>query len=368
MAKASTDSPLRIGIAFSGGADSVALSWMLAKHRGIARSKVKLDFSRAEFHLLHVDHGVDCGEGPDAVAFARSFAQRSGLALKSAKVAVCPGKGRSVEMAARDARIAQMKKWYRALKLDAIATAHQKDDVSETLLLRLVRGSGARGLSGLRPESEIEGMRVVRPLLDYTHDELCEILERDGVEWREDPTNVDLSIKRNLIRLKIIPYLERNLDPDIRAHLAQSAEILREEDAKSELAVKRRMAHATLIASGRPAGFEEVEKFVLTIDRAKGYRPSTEAECHLSAKALSGRRIEFRLWRDGDRIAPIGLNGSKKLQDVFTSMKISPEKRRQLPILADAGTGEVLWVPGYRVSRSVAVESPDADSFVFKKS
>jgi tRNA(Ile)-lysidine synthetase-like protein len=83
-----------------------------------------------------------------------------------------------------------------------------------------------------------------------------------------------------------------------------------------------------------------------------------------SRKALAGRTLELRTWRPGDRIAPTGMNGrSRKIQDVFVTAKTPPEIRRALPLLADAQTGEILWVPGYRVAQGVAVESSDAPSW-----
>ena len=91
--------------------------------------------------------------------------------------------------------------------------------------------------------------------------------------------------------------------------------------------------------------------------------PST---CEMSRAALAGRTLELRRWRAGDRIAPTGLNGhSRKLQDVFVTAKVPPSVRADLPLICDAATGEVLWVPGYRIAQSVAVESTAAPSWRF---
>ena len=94
---------------------------------------------------------------------------------------------------------------------------------------------------------------------------------------------------------------------------------------------------------------------------AIGQLPAT---CELSRAVLAGRTLELRTWHSGDRIAPVGLDGhSRKLQDVFVTAKVPPAVRATLPLLADATTGEILWVPGYRVAASVAVASPDSPSW-----
>ena len=90
------------------------------------------------------------------------------------------------------------------------------------------------------------------------------------------------------------------------------------------------------------------------------------AACEMSRAALAGRTLELRRWRAGDRIAPTGLNGhSRKLQDVFMTAKVPPSVRADLPLICDAATGEVLWVPGYRIAQAVAVESATAPSWRF---
>ena len=113
-------------------------------------------------------------------------------------------------------------------------------------------------------------------------------------------------------------------------------------------------------------------RYLLTIAPATGYTPRAEsiaafpAACEMSRAALAGRTLELRRWSAGDRIAPTGLNGhSRKLQDVFVTAKVPPSVRADLPLVCDAATGEVLWVPGYRIAQSVAVESPTAPSWRF---
>ena len=116
----------------------------------------------------------------------------------------------------------------------------------------------------------------------------------------------------------------------------------------------------------------DMVSYHLTIAPTTGYTPRAEAvgalpaACEMSRAALAGRTLELRRWRAGDRIAPTGLHGhSRKLQDVFVTAKVPPALRADLPLICDAATGEVLWVPGYRIAQSVAVESPTAPSWRF---
>ncbi len=147
-------------------------------------------------------------------------------------------------MAAREARQDFFRRALAHCRLDAIATGHQADDVAETLLLRLMRGSGAAGLSGLRPRSELpptdasEGrpLVIVRPFLPIRREELRDWLRERGLCWCEDPSNENEAIPRNEVRRSILPALTGRArgEGDVIRQLSQSADILREEDAYLE--------------------------------------------------------------------------------------------------------------------------------------
>ena len=391
----------RLGLAVSGGADSSALAVLAAEaRRGMYTC------------VIHASHGRAYGESPEDTEAVRSLAAKLNLPFFEIPLRFRKRRGESPEMAARRARMEAFRRISAKLSLDAIATGHHADDVAETLLLRLVRGGGATGLSGLRPRSELPGLVLVRPLLDLTHEELKDILRTRGIAWREDPTNTDESIRRNLMRRTVIPWLEKHVDPAIRRHLAQSAEILREDDAALEdeatallyritdadgqlvpapllsapKALRRRAARMFLRNSGKPDGMRETEFFLAKAAREasridvpdeyafvvtplRGIVPGSKgigvlpAVCSVSAEALAGRNLELRPRRDGDRITPVGFDHAKKLKRIFIDEKVPPELRDTLPVLADADTGEVLWVPGYRVAKSVAVPDDDARSY-----
>jgi tRNA(Ile)-lysidine synthase len=201
----------RIGLAVSGGSDSVALAFLLTKG-GKKRNAAK------RFVVLHVDHGLR-QESKEEYRFVRALAKKLGVPFKGIHAKVVRKHGESVEMAARRVRLAFFEKCMDLLKLDAIATGHHMDDVAETFLMRIRRASGPEGLAGIKPVSQVGGIRFVRPLLGCRDKELKDYLRKYGEEWREDASNGDLSIERNKVRHKIIPYLEASLDKDLVEHI-----------------------------------------------------------------------------------------------------------------------------------------------------
>ena len=174
--------PGRIGLAVSGGSDSVALAFLLTKG-GTKKNAAK------RFVVLHVDHGLR-PESKEEYRFV-------------------------LEMAARRVRLAFFSKCMKSLHLDAVATGHHMDDVAETFLMKLRRAS----LSGIRATSEVAGIKFVRPLLGCRDDELKDYLRKFGEEWREDASNDDVSIERNKVRHEVIPFMEKVLDANLVEHL-----------------------------------------------------------------------------------------------------------------------------------------------------
>ena len=197
----------RIGLAVSGGSDSVALAFLLTKG-GKKRNVAK------RFVILHVDHGLR-KESKEEYRFVRTLAKRLGIPFKGTHAKVVKHTGESLEMAARRVRLAFFAKCVKELKLDAIATGHHMDDVAETFLMKLRRAS----LCGIREKSEVGVIRFVRPLLGCRDEELKDYLRKYGEEWREDVSNDDTSIERNRVRHEIIPFLEKTLDRHLVEHL-----------------------------------------------------------------------------------------------------------------------------------------------------
>ena len=208
----------RIGLAVSGGADSVALAFLLTKG-GKKRN------AKERFVILHVDHGLR----PAAKAeyrFVRDLARRLGVGFKGCHAKVVRRRGESLEMAARRVRLAFFARAVKTLGLDAVATGHHLDDVAETFLMRLKRAS----LAGIRERSEVDGIRFVRPLLGCRDAELKDYLRRYGERWCEDASNADITIERNRVRHVVLPFLVEHLDHRIVEHLGRIAARLAAED------------------------------------------------------------------------------------------------------------------------------------------
>ena len=205
--------PGRIGLAVSGGSDSVALAFLLTKGG-------KKKNAAERFVVLHVDHGRR-KESKEEYRFVKALAKRLGIPFRGTHAKVVKAPGESLEMAARSARLAFFGKCMKSLKLDAIATGHHMDDVAETFLMRLRRVS----LANIRETSVVGNIRFVRPLLECRDAELKAYLRKFGEEWREDASNDDTTIERNKVRHEILPYLEKNLDPNIVSHLYRISRI-----------------------------------------------------------------------------------------------------------------------------------------------
>ena len=237
----------RVGIAVSGGADSVALLRLMVELRdelGIVLSVV---------HLNHKLRGAD-SDGDEQ--FVRGLANTHGLEIiaESRDVkAFSAEKKISLEAAAREARY----EFFARLLLgglNRIATAHTMDDQAETVLLKMTRGAGTRGLAGIYPKRAIgkgasphpsavsKGDRdldltpdsrnatIIRPLLGSRRSQLREYLATFGQTWREDASNQDVRHTRNRVRQEILPFLERQVNPAVCETLAESAEIARTEE------------------------------------------------------------------------------------------------------------------------------------------
>ena len=444
----------RLGLAVSGGSDSISLLHLVAP---LCREAGILPV------VLNFDHAIP-GEHSDVdAAFVRDEAAHLGIEFYG-EVAdgIVAGGGKSLEMAAREARQAFYRRAADRFALDAIATGHQANDVAETLLLRLLRGAGAAGLAGLKPRSVLPPMAphgskpliIIRPLLEIRREELREWLEKRGLGWCEDPSNTNEAIQRNEVRRSILPALSRRgcgLAETIR-QLARSADILREEDdyldglaatwlasvggpgivravsdidglpialllAEQPLAICRRVVRLWLMAhfGGVAAGFSSVESVlaltdggILTLpggwrvkrksgilvvmpEEAKSAAPQElvlavpgedhwgrytisaslggpversrqrlgvwPAACTLSARLLAGKALSVRGRKPGDRMAPYGLEGTRKLQDIFTDAKLPEVERDAYPVIVCGD--EIVWLPGYRIATPYAVRDGD---------
>ncbi|MGA3343740.1 MAG: tRNA lysidine(34) synthetase TilS [Terracidiphilus sp.] len=240
---------LRLAVGLSGGADSVALVRALAE-----RSK-ELGLV---LHAAHLHHGLRGEEADEDLVFARALAAGLGLTFHEARVETereaqadrASGKAaETIEEAARRLRYG----WFRQLmasgEVEAVATAHTRDDQAETVLAKFLRGAWTEGLSGIHPVIEFPEGRILRPLLGTTRPEVEAYLGALNQSWREDSSNRHLTFTRNRIRHELLPLLE-GWNPRLREHIAQMAELARDENAwwKDEVV---RIA-PQLLLTGRP--------------------------------------------------------------------------------------------------------------------
>jgi tRNA(Ile)-lysidine synthase len=196
----------RILLAVSGGADSVALLHAFASLRAAGA----LD---AELVCAHINHRLRGPAGDEDERFV--VEQASGLHVRVVTRAVdvhayAHGQRLSVETAARQLRLAALGEMAREQGCTWVATGHQKNDNAETILHRLRRGTGFRGLAGIRPRRLLsDDLWLARPLLEVTREEVVRYLERRKLPWREDHTNADLAHTRNIIRHRLLPTLQQ---------------------------------------------------------------------------------------------------------------------------------------------------------------
>ena len=206
----------KVLLALSGGADSTALLCLFLE----IRSQLDLELA-----VAHLNHGLREEESEADAEFVRSLAADYHLPCVVEKLPPRERpKGGNAEARAREQRYRFLQRIGDSLGAQRIALAHTRNDQAETVLLRLLRGSGSLGLAAI-PVSRAE--RFIRPLLSIEREELRTYLRSRGVGWREDSSNRDLRFARNKVRHELIPWLEKSFNPAIVEVLARTAENLR---------------------------------------------------------------------------------------------------------------------------------------------
>lgn len=240
------DSAEKIGIAYSGGADSTALLLACAKAWPM------------QVIALHIHHGLQAAADL-FLAHSQEQCLHFNIPFQARKVNAHPATGESPEDAARKSRYTALAQMGQELGLKAIALAQHADDQVETLLLALSRGAGLPGLSAMPVHFTRNEQLFIRPLLTISSEQIRETLAMQNVSWIEDPTNQDKSYTRNRIRLEILPALAQNF-PQFRdtfnrsiRHIAQAQTLLEE------------IADQDLNAIGNPPALVKLQK--LSADR-----------------------------------------------------------------------------------------------------
>ncbi len=207
-----------IVVGLSGGADSVFLLNVL--------SKIKESW---ELHLIavHVNHGIRGEEAQRDQEYAKVFAESLGIPCKIYKENI-PELAKKHHMTEEEAgrvyRYQCFEECRKELAYQKIAVAHHQEDQAETILFQMLRGSGLRGLGGMRPKREY----IIRPLLGISRKEIEKTLQEEQIAYCQDSTNLEDAYARNLLRNKVIPYLQKEVQPETVSHIVRTGNHLRE--------------------------------------------------------------------------------------------------------------------------------------------
>jgi tRNA(Ile)-lysidine synthase len=412
----------RILVAVSGGADSVALLALL--------HSVADEFS-LDLEVAHLDHALR-KESPLDVSFVSHLCSEYGLKLTRKRIdvsAIAKAQKGNLEEVAREVRRDFLTETAKHNGCDYVALGHHLNDQVETLLMRLIRGSGTKGLSGM----SCRDGQVLRPLLPFKRSEIIEYLHAEGLSWREDESNQNLDFMRNRVRSQLVPMLE-SFNPNVASQVASLAVQLQQDEefwdgyvnellahcmsedeegcrldrlqlVEMDVAVSGRVVRAVLkkvrgnLRSLTATHIEDVLKLAqsdapqgeltlpgawvarrydallfrqsvpvapasveITIDTPGVYSvPGGNLHVTWEERPVGGDKLaaEFSLPSSsfplllrspspGDRLQPSGMQGSKKLQDLFVDLKMTREER--LASLIVCKNDDVLWVVGVRRS------------------
>jgi tRNA(Ile)-lysidine synthase len=258
-------------VAVSGGADSVALLWVL----GELAADLRLALS-----VLHLDHGLRPDSAADA-DFVEALARARGLPVAVERLAI-PAGG-SLEARAREARYAALRRHAARIGADRVALGHTADDQAETVLMRVLEGAGPRGLAGIPPVRD----RFIRPLIETRRADILAALEGAGLAWREDPSNRDPKFLRNRIRHELLPLLSTTYNPRIVPALGRVAALTR------DLLDQVRALAAAELARAESISGDEV---VLARRHLRALPPGVAAEVLRLAAHRLGARAPLRAW------------------------------------------------------------------------
>jgi tRNA(Ile)-lysidine synthase len=209
--------PAKLGVAVSGGGDSVALLHILAHC---------FDPAKVQLFAATVDHGLR-PEAADEARLAGALAKRLGIAHQTLKWTGWDGKGNLSDQARR-ARYRLLAQWAKENDITDVALGHTADDQAETVLMRLIRSAGVTGLAGIPVRRTVHGIGVLRPLLGITRAQLRDYLTHNGVSWAEDPSNDDLQYDRVKARRALEVLQPLGLTAQALAGVAQNMTKARE--------------------------------------------------------------------------------------------------------------------------------------------
>ena len=384
-------------------------------------------FPDSSFAVAHCNFGLRGAESDADEVFVRDWCEAKGMPFfvqRFDTAAVAAQEGISLEVAARQLRYGWFAQLCAQEGFDALSVAHNADDDAETMILRLLRGTGTRGLRGMAPQGVIPvpgcTVPLLRPLLELTHAEILDWMTVHGKDWREDSTNADCSIPRNRLRHKVFPLLTE-INPSFletlrrdRMHIAQADDIAEDyyqsalpavRDAGGRIDIARLLSFphwryllfrltegpdmdearlgclCDLLASGAWSGTRQFGGWTLSrgfMEPSSRMIPAPEIHWEMLPKEAvptlrqpHGTLIldaapfdgapHIRPWKAGDWMVPLGMTGRKKLSDLFTDLKFSAgDKARAWVVEYPGQPGRVAALVGYRIDDSLKVTGETA--------
>ena len=341
----------RVIVACSGGPDSVALLYLL--------NQIKEKYN-LKIYVAHINHKLRGKESDGDEKFVRNLAKRLNLGFytKSFYVKkIAKREKLSIEECARKVRHTYLDKLAGRIKANKIALGHNADDQAETVLMRLIRGAGSLGLSGIPPVSG----KIIRPLLDIKREDIEKFLKENKLLFRIDSSNLRKDYLRNRIRLELLPHLRKRYNPNIVEVLNRTALILSAQENylrkviskifdklsikgkgkisldldwlfNYDLSLRREMIRLAIEKTGGVsfrAGFEEIEKILsLARQRKSGKRVFLNRSmlAEVSSDFLNFYQIE-----KGEKALPIILPGTAKSDSFGISLDSRLIPRENLP-------------------------------------
>ena len=427
----------KVIVAVSGGPDSISLLHVLYKLRE------KLDIS---LYVAHINHGLRGTESDKDEEYVKKFCEILNIEFESKKVdinEISRLRNISSESAGREVRYEFFKELMKKFSAQKVAIAHNANDQAETILMRIMRGTGMDGLIGIRP---VRDNIFVRPLINTTREEIEEYCSKNNLNPRIDKTNLEAIYSRNKVRLQLIPYIQENFNKDIIQVLNRLSYTIKVDNDYLEVAAKEKfkkycdinrekviiskeafLEHESIITRilrlainnllGSLYNFEKIHIYdIIRIQRCStgkelnlpsdvnvinnygdiviyrnkkqnvkpkiaeyilldGINVIEDVNIKVGIKLISAEeRLDFkhnkwikyfdydkikgdmtlRFRRDGDRFTPLGMNGSKKLKDLFIDLKVPKEERDEIPLVCFGGN--IAWIIGYRVSEIFKID------------
>ena len=348
-------------VAVSGGIDSMCLMEKVRQEGG-------------PFAVAHCNFGLRGAESDADEAFVREQAARYRIPCHVKRFdteAFASAEGISIEMAARRLRYHWFGQLCREHGYEAVAVAHNANDNAETLILNLLRGTGLRGITGMKaegflPDPDFGDIPLRRPLLSMTREEIEAFAREKGLSWREDSTNALNGYKRNKIRNLVFPIFAtinpsfvQTLNRDMDRFAAELNLILKNDpkQGREEAHTSKPFVASLLVppVTSCPPGTScgplpltrprvamgleacaSSREYVITVEEWDGTEAVKQPEGVLILDAEKVGAYVEGAWESGDWIKPLGAPGRKKLQDWFTDHHIPADEKPFVPLLKSA--------------------------------